>query len=76
MVKPVTMQVGQVYGGMKVIAMTPGVEMITVQCMKCQKEFKRDRSNIRTGKIYSCGGFGCKARAKALTIKGNQNVSS
>lgn len=61
-----TLLAGKVYGGMKVVAMTPGLPLITVKCMRCGYVVKRDRELIRTGQMMSCGGFGCRERSKSF----------
>lgn len=58
------MEVGKVYGGVKVIEMTPGFDLITVQCLRCGEHVKKNRSNVRSRKIMSCGRFSCKEKSK------------
>ncbi len=57
--------VGKVFGGMKVLEMTPGLPLILVKCMRCGYEVKRNRDEVRSGLMKSCGGFGCRERSKS-----------
>lgn len=63
------MQVGETYGGMRIVAMTPGEELITVECLKCGEQVKRNRSNIRSKRILSCGRYSCKAKAISINFQ-------
>jgi len=54
------MVIGKVYGGVKTIALPLASRMIEVECCKCLHRFQADRSNVRSGKIKSCGRFSCR----------------
>lgn len=63
------LRVGSVYGGVKVIDLCNGDNLIMVKCMRCEYELKREREWVALGLLMSCGGFGCSSRARELKAK-------
>ncbi len=57
-----TVKVGEVYGGLKIasIARNPNEKTkknykLLVECIHCQKLVYRDRSNVKSASLKSCG---------------------
>lgn len=67
----IQMQVGEIYGGVRVYALVPGDPNCLVQCLKCNGIVEKDRSNIRSKRIMSCGRSPCKG--KSVTFNGMTN---
>lgn len=59
MVRPSIIEVGKTYGGLKVVQVYTNETMILVECQRCGRQVKRNRSNVRSRRLKSCGGFSC-----------------
>lgn len=66
--KPNTMLPGKIYGGLKVVQADHVTDYITVECLRCGEIVERNRSNVRSGRLKSCGRFSCKARSNPNSI--------
>lgn len=62
---PKELEVGKIYGGVKVILIETGKPLIDVQCMNCGQLVKKWPHMVATRRTKSCGRFDCKEKSKA-----------